>query len=174
MIKLNKNETAIYKAIETAVTVEDIAVIVEMKKASVLGVLASMIKKNVAQAQVNDDVKVYARTDAEVELHVEQVQEEKQIEETAQTASAQVTEAAQEQEQVQQKLDNNKFKKDGTVRKVTNAMLIREEIAKVKATMSKEEAIAHVIMFGMTVLGQSKQLAKKYVTENYVKVNVEA
>ena len=161
MIKLTKNETAVYAAIETATTVDDITVIADMKKAAVLGVLASMVKKGAAQSAMDGEVKMYSRTEAEVELFVVQVAEQPQDTPTVEVES---------EEPVQPNLDPNKFKKDGTPRKVTNAMLIREEIAKVKETMSKEEAIAHVIMFGMEVIGQSKQLAKKYVTENYDKV----
>ena len=166
MIKLTKNETAVYAAIETATTVDDITVIADMKKAAVLGVLASMVKKGAAQSAMDGEVKMYSRTDAEVELHVEQVVEQPQNTPTVAVESKD----EENKEPVQPNLDPNKFKKDGTPRKVTNAMLIREEIAKVNETMSKEEAIAHVIMFGMEVIGQSKQLAKKYVTENYDKV----
>ena len=162
MIKLTKNETAVYAAIETATTVDDITVIADMKKAAVLGVLASMVKKGAAQSVMDGEVKMYSRTEAEVELHVEQVAEQPQDIPTAEVES--------KEEENKEPVQPNKFKKDGTPRKVTNAMLIREEIAKVKETMSKEEAIAHVIMFGMEVIGQSKQLAKKYVTENYDKV----
>ena len=171
MIKLTKNETAVYAAIETATTVDDITVIADMKKAAVLGVLASMVKKGAAQSVMDGEVKMYSRTEAEVELHVEQVVEQPQETPTAEVESKEEESKEEEsKEPVQPNLDPNKFKKDGTPRKVTNAMLIREEIAKVKETMSKEEAIAHVIMFGMEVIGQSKQLAKKYVTENYDKV----
>lgn len=166
MIKLTKNETAVYAAIETATTVDDITVIADMKKAAVLGVLASLVKKGAAQSAMDGEVKMYSRTEAEVELFVVQVVEQPQITPTAEVESKE----EENKEPVQPNLDMNKFKKDGTPRKVTNAMLIREEIAKVKETMSKEEAIAHVIMFGMEVIGQSKQLAKKYVTENYDKV----
>ena len=78
MIKLTKNETAVYAAIETATTVDDITVIADMKKAAVLGVLASMVKKGAAQSAMDGEVKMYSRTDAEVELHVEQVVEQPQ------------------------------------------------------------------------------------------------
>lgn len=166
MIKLTKNETAVYAAIETATTVDDITIIADMKKAAVLGVLASMVKKGAAQSAMDGEVKMYSRTEAEVELFVEQVAEQPQDTPTIEVESKE----EESKEPVQPNLDPNKFKKDGTPRKVTNAMLIREEIAKVKEIMSKEEAIAHVIMFGMEVIGQSKQLAKKYVTENYDKV----
>lgn len=165
MIKLTKNETAVYVAIETATTVDDITVITDLKKAAVLGVLASMVKKGAAQSAMDGEAKMYSRTEAEVELHVEQVVEQPQT-----TPTEEPENKEERKEPVQPNLDTNKFKKDGTPRKVTNAMLIREEIAKVKETMSKEEVIAHVIMFGMEVIGQSKQLAKKYATENYDKV----
>src|SRR5574344_109844 len=138
MIKLTKNETAVYAAIETATTVDDITVIADMKKAAVLGVLASMVKKGAAQSAMDGEVKMYSRTEAEVELHVEQVVEQPQDTTTEEPESKE-----ESKEPVQPNLDPNKFKKDGTPRKVTNAMLIREEIAKVKETMSKEEAIAH-------------------------------
>ena len=180
MIKLTKNETAVYNVIQTATAAEDIAVITEMKKAAVMGVLSSLVKKGVAIVDEQDDVKLFTRTDAEVELFQEEVVEEtvNEVEETTNeetvneveetTNEEPVSEAVEQKEQ----LDPNLFTKSGKPRKVTNAMKIREQIALVKSSMTKEEAINHVMMFGVNVLGQSKQLAKAYATENYDRVKV--
>ena len=180
MIKLTKNETAVFNAIQVATTAEDVAVIVEMKKAAVLGVLVSLMKKGVATSEEQEGGKMYSQTpDVEVELFQEvkeedEQEEPKQAQEEAPQATVEVVQEQEEpkQEQASEKPADAELKKGGKPRKVANASRIREQIAMVKASMSKEEAIAHVIMFGVTVLGQSKALAKAYVTENYDKVKV--
>src|SRR5574343_277228 len=151
MIKLTKNETAVYAALSTAATAEDVAVIVEMKKAAVLGVLASLMKKEVVVAQEGEAGKMFARTEAEVELYVEP--------------------AAEVKEEPKQEVKEEP-KQEGKPKKVTNAMRVRDKIAEVKAHLDNAEGHAQVMQYCMEVLGQTKQLAKAYVSENWGKVKI--
>src|SRR5574343_44295 len=164
MIKLTKNETAVYAALSTAATAEDVAVIVEMKKAAVLGVLASLMKKEVVVAQEGEAGKMFARTEAEVELYVEPAAEPK--EEVKEEPKQEV------KEQKEEKVFDNHLTKDGKPKKVTNAMRVRDKIAEVKAHLDNAEGHAQVMQYCMEVLGQTKQLAKAYVSENWGKVKI--
>src|SRR5574343_541792 len=168
MIKLTKNETAVYAALRTAATAEDVAVIVEMKKAAVLGVLASLMKKEVVVAQEGEAGKMFARTEAEVELYVEPAAEVK--EEPKQEVKEEPKQEVKEQKE--EKVFDNHLTKDGKPKKVTNAMRVRDKIAEVKAHLDNAEGHAQVMQYCMEVLGQTKQLAKAYVSENWGKVKI--
>src|SRR5574343_558224 len=176
MIKLTKNETAVYAALRTAATAEDVAVIVEMKKAAVLGVLASLMKKEVVVAQEVEAGNMFARTEAEVELYVEPAAEVKEEpkQEVKEEPKQEVKEEPKQEvkEQKEEKVFDNHLTKDGKPKKVTNAMRVRDKIAEVKAHLDNAEGHAQVMQYCMEVLGQTKQLAKAYVSENWGKVKI--
>ena len=146
MTKMTKLEQAVYDAINAVlqdsveVDLQDICLETDMETSRARGVVASLIKKGLVVSEVSE------RNSEEVVTY-----QTRTIEEAEAEMATRVVAPAKE-------------------KKVTKASLMREQIAAFKQTMTKEEAQAHIIQWAMETLGQSKQLAKVYFTENWYKV----
>src|SRR5574343_77567 len=179
MIKLTKNESKVFEAILAtgAADADSIAYESGRSKVKVKSVLKDLIAKSAVYSFTQDEDVMFDITSANVEQYSEdtshlvdevtdEVEEQKpEIPQEAPPAKAEKKEKAPKEE-----LDPAKFTKGGKPRKVTNAMKVREEIAKVKSNMTKEEAEVVIVQFCMEQLGQSKQLAKTYFKDNYDRV----
>ena len=151
MIKLTKLEQTVYDTIRAleaegdAFDFQDVCMTCDMENTRARGVVVSLVKKGLVQTvQIPFEDGVM---DSYQTRSIEEVE--------AELAASKVTVEA---------------KKDEKPKKVSNASRVREQIAQVKETMSKEEAMAVVMQFCMEQLGQSKQLAKTYFTENWERV----
>ena len=182
MIKLTKNESKVFEAILAtgAADADSIAYESGMSKVKVKSILKDMIEKSVVYSFTQDEDVMFDITGADVEqysedtthLTVEVVDavEEPKSEVVPEPKENKPAKAEKKEKEPKEELDPTKFTKGGKPRKVTNAMKVREEIAKVKASMTKEEAELVVVQFCMEQLGQSKQLAKTYFKDNYDRV----
>ena len=182
MIKLTKNETAVFNAILAtgAADADSIAYESSLSKVKVKSILKEMIEKSVVYSFDEDGAVMFDITGATVECFDESTSHltEEVVEEVNQEAPK--VEDTKEQEPKEKKvkkepkeeLDPTQFTKNGKPRKVTNATRVREKIAMFKSTMTKEEAEMHVVQYCMEELGQSKQLAKTYFKDNWEKVKV--
>lgn len=147
MIKMTKLEQAVYDAINAVlqdsveVDLQDICLETDMDSSRARGVVASLTKKGLVINEVSEN-------------DGEEV----------------VTYKTRTIEEVEAEMQTQDIEKPTKEKKVTKASLMREEIAKLKATMAKEEAQDQIIQWAMETLGQTKQLAKVYFTENWDKV----
>lgn len=170
MTKLNAIESKVYTAIRSVENdyIAGIAFEADMSTEQVEQIVTSLVAQGVVEATdaLNGEF-TYNVTDAEVELteveEVESVQQEEVKEEVKAKRGRKPKEQTEE-------LDLTKFTKSGKPRKVSNAALMREQIAQVKGKMEYKDAEAVLMAWAMETLGHTKQLAKSYVKSNWDRV----
>ena len=170
MTKLNAIESKVYTAIRSVENdyIAGIAFEADMSTEQVEQIVTSLVAQGVVEATdaLNDEF-TYTVTDAEVELtEVEEVEAAQQEEVKEEVKS---NRGRKPKEQVED-LDLTKFTKAGKPRKVSNAALMREQIAQVKGKMEYNDAEAVLMAWAMETLGHTKQLAKSYVKSNWDRV----
>lgn len=170
MTKLNAIESKVYTAIRSVENdyIAGIAFEADMSTEQVEQIVTSLVAQGVVEATdaLNGEF-TYNVTDAEVDLtEVEEVEAAQQEEVKEEVKS---NRGRKPKEQVED-LDLNKFTKAGKPRKVSNAALMREQIAQVKGKMEYKDAEAVLMAWAMETLGHTKQLAKSYVKSNWDRV----
>ena len=173
MTKLNAIESKVYAAIRSVENdyIAGIAFEADMSTEQVEQIVTSLVAQGVVEATdaLNDEF-TYNVTDAEVELtEVEAVEEVEAVQQEEDKEEVKSKRGRKPKEQVEE-LDLTKFTKSGKPRKVSNAALMREQIAQVKGKMEYKDAEAVLMAWAMETLGHTKQLAKSYVKSNWDRV----